>query len=73
MEVTYPHCLFAVVGQTYRRFPSLKERYRSVLYAAEGEYFKAFSSSSEECVLSQTLRSARTKLFLLCVDGCLLW
>ena len=35
-------------------FSFAKERYQSVLYAAEGQDFPVFSSSSEECVLSQT-------------------
>jgi hypothetical protein len=63
MEITYPHCLFAILGQTFRSFASLKERYRSVLYVAEGHDFQVCSTSSEECVLSQTLSSARTRLF----------
>jgi len=49
------HCLFAVLGQKFRSFPSLKERYRNVVYAAEGRDFQVFSSSFEVCVLSQTL------------------
>jgi len=73
MEITYPDCLFAVLGQEFRSFPSLKQSYRSVLYAAEGQHFQICSSSSKECVLSQTLSSAHTRLFLVCADGCLLW
>jgi hypothetical protein len=56
--------LFAVIGQTFRSFPSLKERYQSKLSAAEGQNFQICSRSSEECVLSQTWSSARTRLFL---------
>jgi len=73
MEIKYPDCLFAVLGQTFRSFLLLKERYRIVLYAAEAQDFQVCSSSSEECVSSQTLISARTRLFLVCVGGCLLW
>ena len=59
-EITYPRCLFAALGQKFRSFPLLKERYRSVLYATEGRDFQVCSSRSEKCVLSQTLSSART-------------
>jgi len=49
--------------QTFQSFPSLKERYRSVLYAAESQDFQVCSRSSEECLLSQTLSSARPDFF----------
>jgi len=52
MEITYLHCLFAVLGQTFRSFPSLKKRYRSVLYVDECQDFQVCSSSSESvCVV----------------------
>jgi len=71
MEITYTHCLLAALGQKILSFPSLKERYRSVLYVAEGQDLQVCSSSSDKFVLSQTLSSAHTWLFLFALVGLL--
>ena len=45
MEIAYPHCLFDVLGQEFRSFSLLKERYRSVLYVPEGQNFEVCSAA----------------------------